>query len=69
MKGNNKLALIVSYIVLVGFPFFFLVVSMFTGQWGYFAWSIPPSLAAGLTGLMFTLNQNNAKEPSKHKQA
>lgn len=62
MKGDNRLALIVSLIVLVGFPVFFLFVSMSTGQWGYFAWSIPPSLAAGLTGLLFTRNRIKAKK-------
>jgi len=67
MKSNNRLALIVSLIVLVGFPIFFLIVSMTTGQWGYFAWSIPPSLAAGLTGLLFTLDQIN--KAKKHRQA
>jgi hypothetical protein len=57
MKVNNKTALFVSLVVLVGFPILFLFISMITEQWGYLAWSIPPSLAAGLTGLMFTLNQ------------
>jgi hypothetical protein len=57
MKHNNKIALIVSLVVLVGFPILFLFISLITGQWGYLAWSIPPSLAAGLTGLIMTLNQ------------
>jgi hypothetical protein len=57
MKNNNKIALFVSLIVLVGFPILFLFISLVTGNWGYLAWSIPPSFAAGLTGLMITLNQ------------
>ncbi|MFB4169241.1 hypothetical protein [Virgibacillus sp. JSM 102003] len=54
---NNKIALFVSLFVLIGFPIIFLFISLFTGQWSYLAWSIPPSLAAGLTGLMISLNQ------------
>jgi hypothetical protein len=54
---NNKFALFASLIVLVGFPIIFLFISLLTGQWSYLAWSIPPSFAAGLTGLMITLNQ------------
>lgn len=54
---NNKLALFVSLLVLVGFPIMFLFISMFTGKWSYIAWSIPPSFLAGLTGLILTLNQ------------
>jgi hypothetical protein len=64
MKNNNKIALFVSLAVLVGFPILFLFVSLITEQWGYLAWSIPPSLAAGLTGLMFTLNQIKKAEKS-----
>lgn len=55
MKSNNKIALFVSLTVLIGFPILFLFISLFTGQWGYLAWSIPPSFAAGFTGLMLTL--------------
>jgi hypothetical protein len=57
MKNNYKIALFVSLIVLVGFPILFLFISLVTGNWGYLAWSIPPSFAAVLTGLMITLNQ------------
>ncbi|EWG12805.1 hypothetical protein [Cytobacillus firmus] len=53
---NNKLAFFVSLIVLVGFPIVFLFISLFTGEWSYLLWSIPPSLLAGLTGLMITLH-------------
>ncbi|WP_191559721.1 hypothetical protein [Metabacillus idriensis] len=62
MENNNKIALFVSLIVLVGFPILFLFISMFTGQWGYLAWSIPPSFVAGFTGLMITLNQIKKNE-------
>ncbi|WP_246939268.1 hypothetical protein [Bacillus pinisoli] len=54
---SNKCALVVSLMVLIGFPVFFLVISLCTGQWGYLVWSIPPSFAAGFTGLVITLNQ------------
>lgn len=52
MKKNNKIALYVSLFVLIGFPIFFLFISIYTGKWGYLAWSIPPSLTAGLIGLV-----------------
>ena len=57
MKNNNKIALFVSVIVLIGLPTLFFFISMFTGNWSYLAWSIPPSLAGGLTGLMLTLKK------------
>lgn len=57
MKNNNQLALLVSWVVLVGFPLFFLFVSLYTGQWRYLVWSLPPSFLAGFTGLILTLNQ------------
>jgi hypothetical protein len=28
----------------------FLVVSLFTGKWGFFLWSLPPSFISGMTG-------------------
>jgi hypothetical protein len=37
--------------VMIGFPIFFLIVSLFTGKWGYFLWSLPPSFLSGMTGL------------------
>ncbi|MEK3980495.1 hypothetical protein MKY37_15810 [Psychrobacillus sp. FSL K6-2836] len=54
---NTKMALIVSLCALIVVPGLFLVVSLFTGQWKYLLFSIPPSLAAGLTGLLLTLRQ------------
>ncbi|TGB03426.1 hypothetical protein [Halobacillus salinus] len=54
---NNKLALFVSLFVLVGFPVLFLILSLITGDWSYLMWSIPPSILAGLTGLLFTLRE------------
>lgn len=52
---NNKLALFVSLLVLIGFPLAFLIITLITGEWSYFLWSLPPSLLAGITGLMITL--------------
>lgn len=54
---NTKAALIVSLSALIVIPVFFLIVSLFTGQWKYLLFSIPPSIASGLTGLMLTLRQ------------
>ncbi|KPL60290.1 hypothetical protein [Rossellomorea vietnamensis] len=56
MKNRNRLALLVTVIVLVGFPITFFFVSLYTGEWRYLMWSLPPSFLAGFTGLIFTLN-------------
>jgi hypothetical protein len=56
MKKRNQLALRVSFLVFIGFPILFFCVSLYTEQWGYLMWSFPPSLFAGLTGLIFTLH-------------
>ncbi|MCF6137778.1 hypothetical protein [Pseudalkalibacillus berkeleyi] len=64
MKNNNKVALLVSIIVLVGIPILFLIISISTGKWGYLAWSLPPSFAAGFTGLMITYNQMKKEKNS-----
>ena len=57
MKKNTKFALVVSLIVLIGFPVLFFFISLFTGNWNYLLWSIPPSFSAGLTGFIITLLQ------------
>ncbi|WP_409294678.1 hypothetical protein V1498_16030 [Peribacillus sp. SCS-26] len=62
MNSHNKFALFVSLIVLVGFPMLFLFISTVTGQWSYLVWSIPPSFAAGLSGLLITLNRIKKEE-------
>ncbi|MEI2664232.1 hypothetical protein [Rossellomorea sp. LJF3] len=66
MKNRNRLAFLISVIVLVGFPILFLFVSLYTGEWGYLMWSLPPSFLAGFTGLIFTL-QTIKKEKSLSK--
>ncbi|MCR8847946.1 hypothetical protein NQ095_05965 [Rossellomorea sp. SC111] len=66
MKNMNSLALLVSLIVLVGFPILFLFVSLYTGDWRYLMWSLAPSFLAGFTGLIFTL-QTIKKEKSLSK--
>ncbi|MCA0149506.1 MULTISPECIES: hypothetical protein [Rossellomorea] len=66
MKNMNSLALLVSLIVLVGFPILFLFVSLYTGDWRYLMWSLPPSFLAGFTGLILTL-QTIKKEKSLSK--
>ncbi|WP_046173632.1 hypothetical protein [Domibacillus indicus] len=52
MRENLRLAFVVSLVVLAGFPLFFLVLSLYTGSWNFFMYSLAPSLAAGLTGLL-----------------
>jgi hypothetical protein len=36
----------------------FLVVSMFTGKWGFFLWSLPPSFISGMTGFFASKHAN-----------
>jgi hypothetical protein len=57
MKNNPKLGLFVSLFVLGGLPVIFLITSLLTGQWNYLIYSIFPSLFAGLTGLMISVQQ------------
>lgn len=57
MINNPKLGLSVSLIVLIGLPVIFLLTSLLTGEWSYLAYSIIPSLFAGLTGLMISVQQ------------
>lgn len=54
MNENIKLALIASLFSLVGLPVIFLAVSLYTGNWLFFLFSIAPALASGLTGLIIT---------------
>ncbi|MBA2871104.1 hypothetical protein HNQ85_001374 [Anoxybacillus calidus] len=44
--------------VMIVFPIFFLVVSMFTGKWGFFLWSLPPSFISGMTGFFASKHAN-----------
>lgn len=61
MKENLKRGLFASLFVLIGFPIIFTISSIVTGDWRYLLYSIGPILAAGLTSLMFTLNQMKKK--------
>ncbi|EPD54118.1 hypothetical protein HMPREF1210_00103 [Paenisporosarcina sp. HGH0030] len=48
MNRNTKFAVFVSLIILIGFPVLFSFISLFTGNWNYLMWSIPPSFTAGV---------------------
>jgi len=48
----------ISISVMIGFPIFFLAVSLFTGKWGFFLWSLAPSFISGMTGLVAFKNAN-----------
>lgn len=63
MNENKRFALVASLFSLVGLPAIFLTVSLYTGNWLFFLFSIAPSLASGLTGLMIT-KQNTKKDES-----
>jgi hypothetical protein len=51
----NKYAKI-SIGIMIGFPLFFLIVSLLTGKWAFFLWSLAPSFISGMTGLFAAKN-------------
>jgi hypothetical protein len=61
MKENLKGALYGSLFILIGFPIIFIVSSLLTDDWRYFIYSLGPTLTAGMTGLMLTLNRLKKK--------
>lgn len=65
MKENLKVAMFASLFALIGIPLIFLGLSLYTENWLFFIYSIPPALTAGLTGLIHTRNrQRQLKESS-----
>ncbi|WP_180994152.1 hypothetical protein [Bacillus sp. Marseille-P3661] len=40
----------VSLMVLIGVPLFFLIISVLTGRWSFFLWSLLPTFTSGITG-------------------
>ncbi len=52
-----KWALAASIFALIGLPLIFLGISLYTGQWYYFLFSLPSGLTAGITGLVTSLVQ------------
>ncbi|MBA2871026.1 putative membrane protein [Anoxybacillus calidus] len=54
--------------VMIGFPIFFLVVSLFTGKWGFFLWSLAPSFISGMTGFFASKNTNRNTYNYNNKQ-
>ena len=57
VSNNNKIGLIVSLIVLIGTPLFFIGVSYVTGNWKFLIFSLPPTMTAGTFGLLVSLKQ------------
>lgn len=57
MKMNHKSPLIISFVVLIGFPILFLFISLWTDNWKFFLFSLPPSMIVGVTTLFHTMNQ------------
>jgi len=57
---SSRVARRIAVGVLVGIPLLLLVVSIATSNWLFFAWSLPPALAAGITGLVAS---NRARDP------
>jgi hypothetical protein len=48
--------------ILIGIPTFFFVLSLLTGKWGFFLWSIGPSFLSGMTGLIASKNAKKKKK-------
>lgn len=57
MSRGKKIALYISLFILIVFPLIFLYLSFKTEQWNYFAYSFPPILAAGLTGVLIAVKK------------
>ncbi|MER2262476.1 MAG: hypothetical protein ABS934_10700 [Psychrobacillus sp.] len=55
--SKAKWALVASLFALIGMPLIFLGLSIYTGQWYYFLFSLPAGLTAGITGLVSSLVQ------------
>ncbi|MBM7703537.1 hypothetical protein [Metabacillus iocasae] len=62
MKTGTKIGFVVSIVVLTLFPVIFLLVSWLTGEWRFFWLSLAPTLSAGLTGLLVTLQVMKKEE-------
>lgn len=62
MKNNPLLAFRVSVLVLIGIPFCFFILSVVTGNWRFFQFSIAPSIIAGLTGLLLARKELKKKD-------
>ncbi|KZZ83692.1 MULTISPECIES: hypothetical protein [Bacillaceae] len=65
MTSQLKAGLMASLFAMIGLPLLFLAVSLASGVWEYFLFSLFPSFFAGFTGLLFTFQeirkQRNAK--------
>ncbi len=57
VSTNNKIGLVISIIVLIGTPVFFIGVSYVTGNWKFLIFSLPPTMVAGTTGFIVSLKQ------------
>ncbi|MBA2875240.1 hypothetical protein [Thermaerobacillus caldiproteolyticus] len=54
--------------IMIGFPIFFLAVSLFTGKWGFFLWSLAPSFISGMAGFFASKNANRTSTINNDKQ-
>jgi hypothetical protein len=52
--------------IMIGFPLFFLLITLVTGRWGYFLWSLAPSFIAGWTGY-YAARRNGVNEQKTEK--
>lgn len=57
MQENKRLPLIASLFALIGLPIIFLTISLYTGNWRFFIFSVGPAFGAGLTGLILTIQK------------
>ncbi|MEC5425709.1 hypothetical protein QGM71_19760 [Virgibacillus sp. C22-A2] len=57
MKNNPKLTLIVSLLVVVGIPVCFFIVSLATGNWNFFYFSLIPGWVLGIVSVVHSIQQ------------
>lgn len=59
MSRGKKKNIFLTLFVLVGIPLVFLVISLMTGNWGFFVYSIAPSFSAGIMGLILIYKEKS----------
>jgi ABC-type Fe3+ transport system permease subunit len=69
VKENLKIAYIVLSIVCIGIPLFFLIVSIFSGNWGFFYWSLFAAFMSGMpSGIQLLLDYHEKQKKKDQKK-
>lgn len=59
MSRRKKKNIFLTLFVLVGIPLVFLVISLMTGNWGFFVYSLAQSFSAGIMGLILIYKEKS----------